>query len=321
MIKEHKMPADVLRNVFTPEVLEKLRSQKNPTQRLLGRIDVLTANGSEPLDPWKRERFRMLRKWKAAWDAYLTAAFAIGLFDGKNGEDLRSRLRAPDDENFRSGIAECMAAWFLAGKQRLPVRPRPIGQKGPLEFSIKQLDGDIYAEVKAPYAPILDRVTFSWGDDSHLLQRAIESANKQFNDGVRNLLVIVPNFRIPVHILLGQITRAFFGDMSIRIPIDTGSGGPAGVAANFFKPSGHLLATRLPSEKPFKPDNSPRFTRVSAILCIEEVPGVQSIEYSVLVVHNPYAQLSISEGIWGGLPQFVRRGDQMIWTDGGSPWP
>lgn len=321
MIRESKMPTDVLRDVFTSEVLEKLRSQQNPTQGLLGRIEVLIARGPEPFDPLKREGFRRLRKLKAAWEVYLTAAFAIGLFDGKNGEDLRSRLRSPDDENFRSGIAECMAAWFLAGKQRLPVQPRPIGRKGPLEFSIKQLDGDIHVEVKAPYAPILDRVTFSWGDDSHLLQRAIESANKQFNDDVRNLLVIVPNFRIPVHILLGQITRAFFGDMLIRIPIDVISGGPAGPATNIFEPSGHLLATKLPSGTPFKPDNSPRFTRISALLCIEEVWGSQVIEHNVIVVHNPHARSPISEDLWEGLPQVVRRGDQMIRTDGRNPWP
>ena len=38
---------DILRDVFTPEVLEKLRSKNNPSQALLDRLKVLIANGPE----------------------------------------------------------------------------------------------------------------------------------------------------------------------------------------------------------------------------------------------------------------------------------
>lgn len=262
---------DILRDVFTPEVLEKLRSKNNPSQALLHRLKVLTASGAEPQDSRWREWVRALRKRKAAWEAYLTAAFGIGLFDGEHGKDLRSRLRSPKDENFRSGITECMAIWFLAGKRRLSVEPRPIGRTGRLlEFCIKHTRGDINVEVKAPYRSIDYNNVFQWGDNSNLLQKSIESANKQFRGDVRNLLIITPNFWPRVYSLRGQITRAFFGEPVITFPVDPRSGGPAGPITDTFKSSGHLLETRLPSGKPFKPDNSPRFTRVSTILCIEE---------------------------------------------------
>lgn len=43
--------------------------------------------------------------------------------------------------------------------------------------------------------------------------------------------------------------------------------------------------------------------------------------HTALVVHNPYAQLPISEDLFQGLPQLVRRGNQMLWTDGAALLP
>jgi hypothetical protein len=127
---------------------------------------------------------------------YLLAAFACGLFEDPHGADLRARLTGSDDENFRSAMSECLAAWYLAGRLRLRVEPRPEGRPGhPLEFVIKLSSGDINVEVKAPYRQITDDAW--WGDDADLLQSVLRNANKQFEAGARNLLVIVPELRSP----------------------------------------------------------------------------------------------------------------------------
>jgi hypothetical protein len=314
------VPTDVLREVFPSEVREHLWSQTNPSHALKYRLEVLAACGPAPADPYWRDHLRGLRNQKAAWEVYLTAGFAVGLFDNVHGNDLRARLRSPNDDNFRSAMAECMSAWFLAGKLRMSLDGRPVGRPGhPLELRIKRSEGDIYVEVKAPNREIPDHQAWV-GDDSDLLQEAVESSNKQFRSDIRNLLVIVPTLRISVCTLRRQITRAFFGDIRIRVPLDTGSGQPVGPITEEFNPSGHFLSRYLPSGRPFKLDSTPRFTRVSAVLCIEELPGVQQIEHSALIVHNPYAKLRISETLWGNLPQLAVRGDQMAWTDGASPW-
>lgn len=129
---------------------------------------------------------------------------------------------------------------MLAGKLRLALEPRPTGRKGhPLEYCIKHPEGDINVEVKAPYRPISENV---WdGEDSDLLQSALESANKQFQKDVPNLLVIIPHVRNPIFNFRRQITHAFLGKMVTKVPIDINSGGPAGPISNIFKSSGHFL--------------------------------------------------------------------------------
>jgi hypothetical protein len=312
------MPQDILLEIFPVELRRKLRSIASPNKQLLQRLEILEASGPEPTDPIWQERLSHWRKRKAAWETYLTAALAIGLFKGSQGRDLRARLRSPDEENFRSAMAECMAAWFLAGRLGLGLDSRPQGRKGrPLEFLIRLSDGDIYAEVKAPFREIVENVW--WGDDSDLLQKAMKSANKQFQSDARNLLIIVPRLRLNVFSFRGQLTHAFFGDLVTRIPINKRTGEQAGPIRTAFQPSGHFLNPRLPSGKPYKLNGTPRFTRVSAVLCIEETVGEKQIEHEALVVHNPNAALRIPEDLWASIPQFVPRGAEMIWTDGADP--
>jgi hypothetical protein len=315
----HKVPPNVLADIFAPEVFERLASRQDPSQNLQYRLDVLTASGPVQSDPCQIERVSKLRKKRAAWDTYLTAAYAIGLFDGPSGQDLRSRLQSPDEDNFRSAISECLAAWFLAGRCRLPVEPRPIGRpRHPLELCTQHPDGEIHVEVKAPHRRVVKTVWI--GDDSDLLQQALESANKQFRDDVRNLLVIVPELRISVFDHRSQITRAFFVEMTLNWLVDTATGKSVDPVFDDFKPSGHFLETRSRTGAPFKRDLSARFTRISAVLCIEEILGEQSIEHNALVLHNPNAHLHVTEELWRGLPQLVRREGQMVWTDHAGLW-
>ena len=127
----HVLPAEPLWDVFTPEVIANLRQVRSPSQRLQTRLRILDAGGLNP-NPVNRE----LRAHKAAWEAYLTAAFAIGLFEGPNGVEFRARLASTDDDNFFSAISECFGAWYLAGRRRLELAPRPRGQGAKcLEYS------------------------------------------------------------------------------------------------------------------------------------------------------------------------------------------
>jgi hypothetical protein len=100
----HMVPAEPLWNVFTREVIANLRQIRSPSQRLQTRLRILDAGGLNP-SPLNCE----LRAYKAAWEVYLTAAFAIGLFDGPYGVELRARLTGIDDDNFFSAIATTVA--------------------------------------------------------------------------------------------------------------------------------------------------------------------------------------------------------------------
>ena len=106
-------------------------------------------------------------------------------------------------------MSECLAAWYLAGPLKLAVEPRPPGH--PLEFVIRHSDGDINVEVKSPYRALPEGAF--WGDDSDMLVAGLREANKQFAKGAKNLLVLVPQMRVPV--MLDNRTpleKAFIGE-------------------------------------------------------------------------------------------------------------
>jgi hypothetical protein len=252
-------------------------------------------------------RLSGLIQQKVAWETYLDAARALKLFEGLLGTDLLNRLRDADDTNFRSAMAECEAAWFLAGKLHFKISPRPPGRSGrTLEFLLKRDNVEISTEVKAPGREITGNVW--WGDDSDLLQQALESANKQFEEGTKNLLVLVPHLRTHIWADRKQLTKALIGDSVISIPIDLLTG-EAGETSTKFKPSGHFLRV-------FRPEPKPRFTRVGAILSIEESFNSPKVDHRAYVVHNPYAQAPIPSDLWNDIPQFERIDDKIGWSDG-----
>ena len=139
------VPAEPLWDIFTRAVIAKLQAVRSPSEYLQCRLAILGAGGLNP-SPLNYE----LRAFKSAWETYLTAAYAISLFDGVHGTDLRARLTDVDDNNHLAAISECFAAWYLAGRRRLPLQPRPAGdQRSCLEFLIEHRDGNINVEVKA----------------------------------------------------------------------------------------------------------------------------------------------------------------------------
>ena len=143
----HPVPAEPLWNVFTPAVLAKLQRVTTPSPALTWRLRVLGADGLSPDDS--------PRAHKSAWEVYLLAAFACGLFEGHHGTELRARLTGVNDDNFRSALDECLATWYLAGPRKLQIEPRPEGRSDhALEFALKLPEGDIKVEVKSPFRPI-----------------------------------------------------------------------------------------------------------------------------------------------------------------------
>jgi hypothetical protein len=182
------IPEEPLWEIFTQEVITNLYTAKPSDWRL----DVLQSGGLN-----QSSRNKWLRVVKSAGEAYLSAAFACGLFEGPDGTDLRCRLTGLDDANFRSALSECFAVWYFAGRLRLEIEPRPGGKRrNPLEFLVKLPDGNIKVEVKAPRREIKGKSW--WGNDSASLQGVLQKANKQFSPYDCNLLVIVPTLRVPV---------------------------------------------------------------------------------------------------------------------------
>jgi hypothetical protein len=301
-----EVPPDPLRAVFTNEVIANLSARQNPTDQLTHRLKVLRTDGQQP--GFFAQRRRAL---KAAWDTYLHAGFALGLFHGEQGSELLSRLTGPDDDSFRSGMSECLAAWYLAGPLKLTVEPRPEGRPGhPLEFVIRHSDGDIYVEVKSPYRALPEGV-FS-GDDSDMLVAGLREANKQFAKSAKNLLVLVPQMRVPV--MLDNRTpleKAFIGETMINVPIDMRTGGPAGPVTFPFQERGHL--TRSGKEPP-------RFTRVGGVLYLGEMfsEDNRSIDHLALLVYNPNALSNLPRDIWRDTRFFSRHADQWAWSDTGK---
>lgn len=87
-----EIPREPLGEIFTPKILATLQRSAS-TDWLSYRPDVLRADGSNP-------RNKTLRTVKSAWEAYLSAAFACGFFEGDHAEDLRQRLTGIDEVNF-----------------------------------------------------------------------------------------------------------------------------------------------------------------------------------------------------------------------------
>jgi len=143
-------PHDVLADVFTAGV--RRRWSEKLSDHLNRRLNILGACGSCPSDGRRAAILRGWRARKAAWEAYLYTSFACGLFEGNRGIDLRQRLASRGDIEFLAAMAECIACWFFAGKQKLQFLADAPGRNGRnLDMQVI-IDGpDVGVEVKAPY--------------------------------------------------------------------------------------------------------------------------------------------------------------------------
>ena len=301
---------DILNSVLDEGVIERLKTVAQPTEQLKHRIEILTASVSKVPKS-------SLHAWKRAWADYVAAGSTCGMFDGDDGNELLSRLRGSDDDGFRSAIAECFACWFFAKRLQLPLFPRPHGRPGRrLEFEVRLPTGPACVEVKAPYRkPPQTRV---WsGDDADKLANCLNEANKQFAKDATNILVIVPRLRTSVCAARYQLVRAFLGETKITVPIDTDSGASVGPAEAKFFQEGKFL--KLYRDKGGCYDLTPRFTRVGAVVCIEDYISISEplkVVHSAVVLINPFADKSIERGVFSPYPHIPAEDNSLQWSDG-----
>jgi hypothetical protein len=233
------------------------------------------------------------------------------------------RLTGTHDDNFRSAMAECMACWFLGGKLRLKVSPRPGGAPGKIpDLRIERDEGPITVEVKAPHDdPLPWDYSGSIGDDSEMMASALDEANKQFAHGTANVLFLTPTPKY-FGMLRRGLLRAFLGKTQIVVPLELDPTTRPAPSYTAFSQDGRFLR---------RWGGKPRFTRVSAVVCVSEgywdpqayralgdtpvFPQTICVEHEWYVVHNPHCPCPVPQDIWGPCPQLVRVGDAMLWTD------
>lgn len=176
-----KRQMDPFARIFTSEVVDTLeRSARAGDQHALDRFQVLVARGPYPQDEGERWLLRRRRAQKSAWEAYLDAAEACGLFAAGDGADLIARLQGLDAVGFRSGMAECMACWYVSARRGLTVTGRGVGRPRKVpDLAVTGRGVQFTAEVKAPYETPAEGNVW-WGDGAYLLEPCIDEANKQF---------------------------------------------------------------------------------------------------------------------------------------------
>ena len=313
---------DPLREIFTPQVVTRLCKAQSPF--LLERLEILSACGPYPSDTRLANRLRLFRARKASWETYLSAAFSCGLFEGESGKDLRARLTGLDDRNFRSAMSECLVCWFLVGVLKLPVKPRPEGNKGKvLELLVDLPEGDMRVEVKAPYPN--DPHKSEWFHDPGPITRCLKEANKQFQKGMRNVLFLVFFEDMRLYWPRDLMIRAFIGEEGEAYAVDTQTHPPKVEAVIARFPTGQLLNPNYPKPPPHPHKRIPHFTRVGAVVLVQERFNPKGffpeIFHNVWVIHNPHAGPSVSPEVWARYPQlFIKEDGVMRWTDGYESW-
>lgn len=303
----------ILNAIFDERAIGRLQSVAHPTDQLKDRIETLTVS-----DIRAQESAHHVRK--EAWAHYLGAASTCGMFSGDDGKELLGRLQGVDDKGFRSAIAECFACWFFSQKLKLPLSPRPHGRTGKnLDLLVQLPTGPACVEVKAPYRA-RPRTRVWSGDDADKLADCLDEANKQFAKDAKNILVIVPQLRTSVCGERYQLIRAFLGNIDITVPIDP-STGPVGPAEWRFFQEGKFL--KLHRDQGDSHDLTPRFTRVSAAVCIEDpiiLDEPPRVVHSAVVLINPFAERSVDRTVFSPYPHIPLEDNTLRWSDGCDPF-
>lgn len=319
----------MLEEIFDEPTLKILYSRPVRLKSEQFRLQVLNASGPISKDYREPHRLFAFRASRAAWDVYVSAAKVVGLLDGVNGAKLKSDLRSPDPFVFEAAMAECMTAWYFAGRLKKECKPYPCGRDNRI-LDLEVIDSPNFnVEVKRPRRPLWsdeidndDPPTISYsGDDSDVLEKSLNDASKQFSDDSPNVLCLVPHLRHSISGDRRQFTKAFIGEAVLKISVATED-----ISADIepeigFKQSGKLL--RWDSSR-----NKYLYQRVSAVVVIEEYIDPQSwdhmpirpelffVNHRVFVVHNPFAYKPISPSVFGDAIQLVNDGSSLWWTDG-----
>lgn len=126
--------------------------------------------------------------------------------------------------------------------------------------------------------------------------------------------MIVPSLRNPVYIARYQLVRAFLGEINVTIPIDRKTGVTAGPTEwKFFQEGSFLKLYNL----------TPRFTRVGAVVCIEDYMSLDGsrLEHSAVVLFNPFAECAVDRSEFSSYPQIPLEDNTLRWSDGRVLYP
>lgn len=296
-------------DIFTPGVISRLASHRSDSAEIKFRFYVLNSSNLRPSSPTEALILTRLARKRALWDRWVDVASRGGLFAGNEGTDLRKRLTGVDDNGFRSAIAECMVSWAFSKDLGLGISPRPAGRDGRvLEFLVRTSSQELHVEVKSPRN--LEELTKSEGGAVDIgapamaLGRALENAAKQFSKGAANVLILAfPETGLPIPAVSREpdvsLIPAFYGEHTLV----TYPGGPAAIR---FAPNGKLLRRYA---------GQPRFTRVSTIVCIYDVPPYAKLQ--TVVLHNPHCTDPIDPKTFRDWRQLVPDSGSMRWTSEG----
>lgn len=229
-------------------------------------------------------------------------------------QELVSRLRGTHDDHFRGAMAECLVAWYFMTRRRMKVVPHPEDSASKnVDLAIHSAGSVVYGEVKAPFVPVVNRI-WSGGEQDRVL-KLLQKAAAQCKPGRSNLVILVPVVRSPIFSNRFQILNPTIGEHVIHIPIRY-DGNPPLPPRPGFNQTGKLAKLLPGPGGVFTTD----LTRISALMSIEEtlVAGTTSrirLSHNVVVIHNPFAQNPIPRTFFGRVPQLVRKGGIMRWTD------
>ncbi len=297
----------LIRELFPPETLVKLAARSVGEAAINGRDiqnrhRILGANASASSGE---------RALHDAWATYLAVASACGLLTDRDGI---ARLTGTSDDGFRSALAECAAAWFLATLGfAVKARPEPTTARN-VDLLATLGATDVYVEVKAPYVP---RPRQGWaGDDADtLLKCVMDAGNGQFKRGRANLLVIAPALRAEIYNDRSQLLKATIGEEALAVPISLDDS-PAPPPHPTFLQTGKLARPRRNAQGAFTTD----FTRISAVMSLEHrfrhvSDDETEVLHAAIVIHNPFAAIPLDATSFGDLPQWVVRDGMMGWSD------
>jgi hypothetical protein len=214
-----------------------------------------------------------------------------------------------------------MGAWTLLAKLEMCIEPAL-----PRDCLLRSPEGDILVETKAPFHGPAEAI--EWEQGVAAIEACLDAASAKLKAGGRNLLLIA----LPLHNLDAarhELVTALIGRQAFVVPIRRGGGIDLDAGRAELIPDGRLVVTHGRSGRPFKKDGRPRYTRVSAVLFVQEEfrhqrrgdPNLANhwvADHKVLVLHNPAAEVPISPEIWGRVPQWgptsVSR-DTYDWND------
>ncbi len=308
--------SDALSSIFTEEILGRLRKYAATSTLAAFRLRVIAPPAGLNQPGQTEYDHDFYAETRERWNRWIHLAISAGMFKEPYGAELKSRLTGIDHDGFRSALAECMTCWALSSELGLQVRPRPSGQAGRvLEFAVQTNQGDISFEVKSPR---LGMSSYLAAESARLhtplntysaavaMRAALRSANRQFVRARRNILVIAsPEINEPgvttAERLPASLLRAFYGEQRA---ITTASGPPA----NQFVPEGNFLK---------RPGGVPRFTRISAVVGLEQASGRPEVRGAVL--HNPCSEKPVDFSLFGQWTQFGAIGGEIRCIRAASP--